>query len=207
MGAAIQASVLNKEISDVLLVDVTPSQWVLRYLVTEEPIIHRNTSIPCQNQRLLPLQWTIKTWSVFTFYKVNVKMADNNKSLGVLELQGIPPAPRGIPSIEVTFEIDADGIMKSTVKDDGTGRKADLRIMPTSGLSSEEIQQMISSRDQYRQEDIKRRELAEAKNELDGLVYNTSKTSRTLRSIESEDEDIFNKPWTMLRTHSMVMIY
>ena len=121
-------------------------------------------------------------------------MAENNKSLGRLELHGIPPAPRGVPSIEVTFSIDADGIMKTTVKDDGTGRSADLRIMPTSGLSHDEIQQMIDAREQYHGDDSKRKEVALAKNELDGLIYNTSRNFEDFADLLTpEDEDLLQQ--------------
>jgi molecular chaperone DnaK len=195
MGAAIQASVLNKEITDVLLVDVTPLTMGIEISGgLMEPIIQRNTSIPCRKSKTFTTAMDNQDMVRVHILQGERDMADNNKSLGVLELQGIPPAPRGIPSIEVTFEIDADGIMKSTVKDDGTGRKADLRIMPTSGLSNDEIQNMISSRDQYLQEDIKRRDVAEAKNEIDGLVYNTSRNFEDFGDLLSpEDEDILQQ--------------
>ena len=122
------------------------------------------------------------------------EMADDNKSLGKLELHGIPPAPRGVPEIEISFQIDADGIMKASAKDMATGKKQDLRIMPTSGLSEDEIDDMVQSREKYRGEDQRRRELAESKNQLDGLIYSTSRNFEDFGDMLSpEDEDIIQQ--------------
>ena len=192
VGAAIQASVLNKEISDVLLVDVTPLTMGIEISGgLMEGIIPRNTSIPCRKSKTFTTAMDNQDMVRVHILQGEREMADNNKSLGVLELHGIPPAPRGVPSIEITFAIDADGIMKATVKDDGTGRTADLRIVPTSGLSNDEIEQMIEASEQYRGEDAERKELAVAKNELDNLVYNTSRNFEDFGDLLSpEDEEI-----------------
>ena len=157
-----------------------------------EPIVDRNTTIPCRKSKTFPQQKARR--SSRHILQGERDMAENNKSLGRLELHGIPPAPRGVPSIEVTFSIDADGIMKTTVKDDGTGRSADLRIMPTSGLSHDEIQQMIDAREQYHGDDSKRKEVALAKNELDGLIYNTSRNFEDFADLLTpEDEDLLQQ--------------
>jgi molecular chaperone DnaK len=190
VGAAIQASVLNKEISDVLLVDVTPLTMGIEISGgLMEAIIPRNTSIPCRKSKTFTTAMDNQDMVRVHILQGEREMADNNKSLGVLELHGIPPAPRGVPSIEITFSIDADGIMKATVKDDGTGRTADLRIVPTSGLSNEEIEQMVEASEQYRGEDAERKEIAVAKNELDNLVYNTSRNFEDFGDLLSPDDE------------------
>lgn len=190
VGAAIQASVLNKEISDVLLVDVTPLTMGIEISGgLMEAIIPRNTSIPCRKSKTFTTAMDNQDMVRVHILQGEREMADNNKSLGVLELHGIPPAPRGVPSIEITFAIDADGIMKATVKDDGTGRTADLRIVPTSGLSNEEIEQMVEASEQYRGEDSERKEIAIAKNELDNLVYNTSRNFEDFGDLLSPDDE------------------
>ena len=159
-----------------------------------EPIIDRNTTIPCRKSKTFTTAMDNQDMVRVHILQGERDMAENNKSLGRLELHGIPPAPRGVPSIEVTFSIDADGIMKTTVKDDGTGRSADLRIMPTSGLSHDEIQQMIDAREQYHGDDSKRKEVALAKNELDGLIYNTSRNFEDFADLLTpEDEDLLQQ--------------
>ena len=195
VGAAIQASVLNNEISDVLLMDVTPLTMGIEISGgLMEPIIDRNTTIPCRKSKIFTTAMDNQDMVRVHILQGERDMAENNKSLGRLELHGIPPAPRGVPSIEVTFAIDADGIMKATVKDDGTGRSADLRIMPTSGLSHDEIQQMIDAREQYHGDDSKRKEVALAKNELDGLIYNTSRNFEDFAELlNAEDEDLLQQ--------------
>jgi len=195
VGAAIQASVLNNEISDVLLMDVTPLTMGIEVSGgIMEPIIDRNTTIPCRKSKVFTTAMDNQDMVRVHILQGERDMAEYNKSLGRLELHGIPPAPRGVPSIEVTFAIDADGIMKATVKDDGTGRSADLRIMPTSGLSHDEIQQMIDAREQYHGDDSKRKELALAKNELDGLIYNTSRNFEDFADLlDAENEDLLQQ--------------
>ena len=195
VGAAIQASVLNNEISDVLLMDVTPLTMGIEISGgLMEPIIDRNTTIPCRKSKIFTTAMDNQDMVRVHILQGERDMAEYNKSLGRLELHGIPPAPRGVPSIEVTFAIDADGIMKATVKDDGTGRSADLRIMPTSGLSHDEIQQMIDAREQYHGDDSKRKELALAKNELDGLIYNTSRNFEDFADLlDAENEDLLQQ--------------
>ena len=195
IGAAIQASVLNNEISDVLLMDVTPLTMGIQIAGgLMEPIIDRNTTIPCRKSKIFTTAMDNQDMVRVHILQGEREMAEDNKSLGRLELHGIPPAQRGVPSLEVTFAIDADGIMKATVKDDGTGRSADLRIMPTSGLSQTEIDQMIEAREQYHGDDSKRKELALARNELDGLIYNTSRNFEDFAELlNAADEDLIQQ--------------
>jgi molecular chaperone DnaK len=195
VGAAIQAAVLNNEISDVLLMDVTPLTMGIQIAGgLMEPIIDRNTTIPCRKSKIFTTAMDNQDMVRVHILQGEREMAEDNKSLGRLELHGIPPAQRGVPSLEVTFAIDADGIMKATVKDDGTGRSADLRIMPTSGLSQNEIQQMIDASEQYHGDDSKRKELALARNELDGVIYNTSRNFEDFADLlNAADEDLIQQ--------------
>ena len=117
------------------------------------------------------------------------EMADDNKSLGKLELHGLPPAPRGVPEIEVTFELDANGIMKVSAKDLATNKKVDMRIVASSGLSDEDIQDMIVDAEKYRSSDTVRRELAEAKNQLDNLIYSTARNFEEFGDMLSPDDE------------------
>ena len=195
VGAAIQGSVLNKEIQNVLLVDVTPLTIGIEISGgLMEPIIPRNTTIPCRKSKTFTTAIDNQDMVRVHILQGEREMAENNKSLGRLELHGIPPAERGVPNIEITFAIDADGIMKVTVKDDGSGKVADLRIMPTSGLSENEIQRMVEEREKYMGEDQHRRELAEAKNKLDGLIYSTTRNFEDFGHVLNiDDEDIIQQ--------------
>ena len=115
------------------------------------------------------------------------KMAEDNKMLGILELHGLPPAPRGVPEIEVTFELDVNGILKVSAKDLATGKKQDMRIVSSSGLSGDEIQDMILDAEKYKSTDQNRAELAEAKTQLDSLIYSTSRNLEEFADVLSDD--------------------
>jgi molecular chaperone DnaK len=177
IGAAIQASVLQGEVKDILLLDVTPLTLGIEVAGgILEPIIPRNTTIPCRKSKIFTTALDNQDMVRVHILQGEREMSDDNKSLGKLELPGLPPAPRGVPEIEVTFELDANGIMNVRAKDTATGKAQSMRIVSSSGLSDEEIESMIRDASAYRAEDSRRREAAEARNQLDGLVYNTARS-------------------------------
>jgi molecular chaperone DnaK len=176
-GAAIQASVLSGEVKDILLLDVTPLTMGIQIAGgIMEPLIPRNTTIPCRKSKVFTTALDNQDLVRVRILQGEREMADDNRDLGTVELSGLPPAPRGVPEIEVTFEIDADGIMNVRAKDLGTSRAQSMRIVSSSGLTADDIEDMITDAETYRAEDRQRREVAEAKNQLDGLIYNTSRT-------------------------------
>ena len=176
IGAAIQASILKGDVKDVLLVDVTPLTMGIEISGgAMEPIIKRNTTIPCRHSKIFTTAMDNQAMVRVKIVQGERKMAEDNKMLGVLELHGLPPAPRGVPEIEVTFELDVNGILKVAAKDMATGKKQDMRIVSSSGLSSNEIQDMILDAEKYKSSDQNRAELADAKTQLDNLIYSTSR--------------------------------
>jgi molecular chaperone DnaK len=181
VGAAIQAGVLKGDVKDVLLLDVTPLSLGIETLggvLTR--LIEKNTTIPTRKSQIFSTAADNQPAVSIHVLQGEREMAADNKTLGRFELVGIPPAPRGLPQIEVTFDIDANGIVNVSAKDLGTGKEQSIRITASSGLSEEEIQQAIKEAEMHADEDKKKRELVEAQNNADSLVYQTEKTLREM---------------------------
>ncbi|MCS7285937.1 MAG: molecular chaperone DnaK [Anaerolineae bacterium] len=179
IGAAIQAGVLAGEIRDILLLDVTPltlSVETLGGIAT--PIIPRNTTIPVRKSQIFSTATDNQTQVEIHVVQGERPMAADNKTLGRFILDGIPPAPRGVPKIEVTFDIDADGILHVSAKDLATGREQKITITASSGLTEEEIQRMIKEAEHYAEQDRRKKELAEARNQADAVIYTAEKSLR-----------------------------
>ncbi|HHV58422.1 MAG TPA: molecular chaperone DnaK [Firmicutes bacterium] len=177
VGAAIQAGVLAGEVKDVLLLDVTPLSLGIETLGgVFTRIIERNTTIPTSKSQIFSTAADGQTSVEIHVLQGEREMAAYNKTLGRFELTGIPPAPRGVPKIEVTFDIDANGIVHVSAKDLGTGKQQAITIKSSSGLSDEEIKRMAKEAEEHAAEDKKLREAAEAKNQADALAYNAEKT-------------------------------
>ncbi len=189
LGAAIQAGVLKGEVKDVLLLDVTPLSLGIETLGgVFTKIIERNTTIPVRKSQIFTTAQDNQTSVTIHVLQGEREMAADNKSLARFELVGIPPAPRGVPQIEVTFDIDANGILHVSAKDKATGKEQSIKITPSSGLSEEEIQRMIKEAEMYAEEDRKKKELAEIKNQADSLIYSTEKSLNELKDKISPQE-------------------
>ena len=177
VGAAIQAGVLQGEVKDVLLLDVTPLSLGIETLGgVFTRLIERNTTIPTKKSQIFSTAEDGQTAVTIKVYQGEREMAADNKLLGTFDLVGIPPAPRGVPQIEVTFDIDANGIVNVSAKDKATGKEQSIRIQASGGLSDEDIQRMIKEAEAHAAEDKKRRELVEAKNHLEALIHSTEKS-------------------------------
>lgn len=188
-GAAIQAGVLKGEVKDVLLLDVTPLSLGIETLGgVFTKLIEKNTTIPAKKSQIFSTAADNQPAVTIKICQGEREMAGDNKLLGNFELVGIPPAPRGVPQIEVTFDIDANGILHVAAKDKGTGKEQSIRITASSGLSEEEINNMTRDAESHGEEDKKKRKLAEAKNEADTLVYTVEKSLKDYGDKVSDDE-------------------
>jgi molecular chaperone DnaK len=176
LGAAIQAGVLTGEVKDVLLLDVTPLTLSIETLGgVATPLIERNTTIPTKKSQIFSTAANGQTQVEIHVLQGERTMAADNKTLGKFILDGIPPAPRGIPQIEVTFDIDADGILHVTAHDKATGRQQSITITASSGLAKDEVERMVRAAEQHRQEDQQRRDEVESRNQADSLIYQAEK--------------------------------
>ncbi|MGQ9915050.1 MAG: molecular chaperone DnaK [Thermogutta sp.] len=176
VGAAIQGAVLGGEVKDVLLLDVTPLSLGIETLggiMTR--IVERNTTIPCERKQVFSTADDNQTAVTIKVYQGEREMAADNRLLGMFNLEGIPPAPRGVPQIEVTFDIDANGILHVSAKDLGTGKEQKVRIEQSAGLSKDEIERMRREAESHAEEDRRKRELAELRNRADNLCWQTEK--------------------------------
>ncbi len=188
VGAAIQAGILKGDVKDVVLLDVTPLSLGIETLggiMTR--LIEKNTTIPTKKSEIFTTAADNQTSVDIHVLQGERDMARDNKTIGRFRLDGIPPAPRGIPQIEVTFDIDANGIVNVTAKDTATGKEQKITITATSHLSDEEIERMVKEAEEHAEEDKKNRTLADARNNADNLIYSTEKLMREVGSKAPED--------------------
>jgi Molecular chaperone len=187
VGAAVQGGVLGGEVKDVLLLDVTPLSLGIETLGgVFTKLIERNTTIPTRKSEVFSTAADSQTSVEIKVYQGERSMARDNRMLGVFQLVGIPPAPRGIPQIEVTFDIDANGILNVTAKDRATNNEQKITITSSSGLSKDEVEKMARDAESHTADDRKKKDEIEARNRADAMVYNVEKMLKEHRDKISE---------------------
>jgi molecular chaperone DnaK len=202
MGAAIQGGILGGDVKDVLLLDVTPLSLGIETLGgVFTKLIERNTTIPTRKSQIFSTAADNQTAVSINVLQGEREMASQNRTLGRFDLVGIPPAPRGVPQIEVSFDIDANGIVHVSAKDLGTGKEQKIRIESSSGLSEDEINNMVRDAEAHAEDDKKAREAAEARNEADNLIYATEKSLKEYGDkVSDDDRSKINEAITELRS-------
>jgi molecular chaperone DnaK len=189
VGAAIQGGVLKGDVKDILLLDVTPLSLGIETLGgVMTKLIERNTTIPTKKSEIFSTAADNQTAVTVKVLQGEREMAANNRTLGLFNLEGIPPAPRGVPQVEVSFDIDANGIVHVSAKDLGTGKEQKIRIESSSGLSKDEVEKLVKEAQSHADEDKQKHEVITARNQLDNLVYATEKALREHGDKVSEDE-------------------
>ena len=189
MGAAIQAGVLAGEVDDVVLLDVTPLTLGIETLGgVMTKLIPRNTTIPTRKSETFSTAADNQTSVEIHVLQGEREFAKDNRTLGRFRLDGIPPAPRGVPQVEVTFDLDANGILKVAAKDKGTGKEQNITITASTQLSDDQIDDMVKNAERFASEDKERRELVDSKNKADSIVYTTEKTLKDVKDKISEDD-------------------
>lgn len=189
VGAGIQGGVLKGDVKDILLLDVTPLSLGIETLGgVMTKLIERNTTIPTKKSEIFSTAADNQTAVTVKVLQGEREMASDNRLLGLFNLEGIPPAPRGMPQIEVTFDIDANGIVHVSAKDLGTGKEQKIRIESSSGLSKDEVEKLVREAQSHSEEDKKKHELITAKNQLDNLIYATEKSLKDYGSKITDEE-------------------
>jgi molecular chaperone DnaK len=192
MGAAIQGGVLQGDVKDVILLDVTPLSLGIETLGgVMTKLIPRNTTIPTRRSQVFSTAADNQTQVGIKVLQGEREMASDNKLLGNFDLVGLPPAPRGVPQVEVTFDINADGIVNVSARDKGTGKEQSIVIRSSGGLSDSEVERMVREAEEMKEKDAVQKQLVEARNDADSLIYNTEKSLNEHRSKVSADDAKF----------------
>ncbi len=201
IGAAVQAGVLGGDVKDVLLLDVTPLTLGLETLGgVATPLIERNTTIPTKKSQVFSTAADNQTQVEINIVQGERPMAADNKSIGRFILDGIPPAPRGVPQVEVTFDIDASGILSVTAKDKATGKEQSIKITGSTGLKKEEVEEMTKQAEMHADEDAKKKELIDTKNSADALIFTAEKSLKDMGDkVKAEDKKAIEEEIKQLR--------